>query len=413
MRKYSLLAVLFVAMMLMAACAQPGPVGPPGEVGPPGPAGPEGPVGPAGDKGETGPIGAPGLDYTPAVFVGSEACKECHGELYESYGQTGHAWALTAITDGKAPTFPSTDVKKPPEGYTWDDILYVIGGYNWKARFVDKSGNVITGDAEAKTQYNLENKSLRMGNDWVAYHPGEQVVFDCGSCHTTGYIPEGNQDGLPGLIGVWAEDNVGCEACHGAGGNHVNDPYQVGLTIERDPQLCADCHGLGEQAQVITATNGFISHHDTNIVPFQGVKHIFDCVDCHNPHTTTVHAKGFGAKVTCDGCHFQEAQNQKITDRKHAQCVDCHMPKMIQQAVADPERFTGDMRVHLMGINPSAVPQFNQKGELVGDYLALDFTCKGCHYEGGRAPVLEDERLQEVATGYHDRALAGIENEKK
>jgi hypothetical protein len=134
------------------------------------------------------------------------------------------------VAEGKAPAYPATKLKNPPEGYTWDDILYVIGGFNWKAQFVDKQGNVITGDAEAKTQYNLQNKVLKLGDDWVAWHAGETVGFDCGKCHTTGYIPQGNQDGLAGLQGTWHEDGVGCEGCHGPGSNHVNDPYLEAMT---------------------------------------------------------------------------------------------------------------------------------------------------------------------------------------
>ncbi len=32
-------------------------------------------------------------------------------------------------------------VPDPPEGYTWEDISYVIGGYGWKARFIDLEGH--------------------------------------------------------------------------------------------------------------------------------------------------------------------------------------------------------------------------------------------------------------------------------
>lgn len=413
MRRLIVLLVVVLGIVFVAACAAPaGPVGPPGEIGPAGPAGPTGPGGPAGPVGPRGPEGSAGLDYTASTYVGSSACKECHEELYDTYQETGHAWALTPVTEGKAPAYPFTEVKDAPEGYTWDDILYVIGGYNWKARFVDKQGNVITGGADAKTQFNLPNKQLKLDAEWAAYHPGETRNFDCASCHTTGYIAQGNQNGLPGLIGTWAEDSVGCEACHGAGSNHVNNPYLVEMTIDRSPELCGSCHGRGDTSQVITETNGFISHADTNLVPFEGKKHLFNCSDCHNPHTTTVAAKGFGAKVECEACHLSQATYQKITDRKHAQCIDCHMPKLIQQAAADIERHTGDMRVHTMVINPAEVEQFNKKGELAGPYLALNFTCRGCHYEGGRAPALPDERLIEVATGFHERVLSGSENEK-
>jgi hypothetical protein len=135
-----LLAVLFGLLALVACAAPAGPPGPPGENGPPGPAGPPGPEGPAGERGPAGPEGVAGLDAAAATFVGRDACKECHEELYATYQETGHASALARIVDGEAPSFPFTEVDDPPEGFTWDDILYVIGGYNWKARFVDKQG---------------------------------------------------------------------------------------------------------------------------------------------------------------------------------------------------------------------------------------------------------------------------------
>ena len=50
-----------------------------------------------------------------------------------------------------------------------------------------------------------------MGENWVPYHAGEEKPYNCGTCHTTGYVPEGNQDDMPGMIGTWAEDGIGCE----------------------------------------------------------------------------------------------------------------------------------------------------------------------------------------------------------
>lgn len=409
MRRLIVLLVVIASFALFAACAAPSTQsGPPGEVGPPGPAGPEGPAGPSGPQGPAGPEGAAGLDYRAATYVGSTACKECHEDLYTSQQQTGHAFALNPVTDGKAPTYPTTKLKDPPAGYTWDDILYVIGGFNWKAQFVDKQGNVITGNADAKTQYNLPNKSLKMGDDWVAWHAGETVGFDCGSCHTTGYIPQGNQNGLSGMQGTWHENAVTCEACHGPGSNHVNDPYVQAMTIDRSAALCGDCHTRGVAGEVITTTTGFVTHFDSYEVPFEGKKHLFNCTDCHDPHTSTVAAKGFGAKVACEDCHLEEATYQK---RKHSSCIGCHMPKLIEVAVGNADKHNADMRVHTMTINPNAIEQFDKDGNLAGPYLALNFACRSCHQEG-RAPAFDDAKLTELATGFHDRALAGSEDKK-
>jgi hypothetical protein len=162
-----------------------------------------------------------------AEYVGSETCGECHTEIAERFGKSGHAFKLNRVVDGQPPEYPFTEVLEPPEGYTWDDILYVIGGYNWKARFIDQEGFIITGDEDSTTQYNFANDVVGNDPEWVPYHPGEERPFNCGTCHTTGYNPEGNQEGLPGLIGTWAEDGIKCEECHGPGSLHSENPRGV------------------------------------------------------------------------------------------------------------------------------------------------------------------------------------------
>jgi hypothetical protein len=350
------------------------------------------------------------LDYTAPTYIGSSACQECHEELYETFSTSGHPHILKRVVDGQPPEYPFSAVPNPPEGYSWDDILYVVGGYGWKARFIDLQGYVITGAADATTQYNLENELLDLQDSWVAYHAGEEnLPYDCAGCHTTGYVPEGNQHDLPGLVGVWAEDGVGCEACHGPGSLHANAPYQIKLEVEREGELCSSCH-LRTPVEELMIENGFVTHHDEYGTPFQSKKAVMDCVDCHDPHNTTKYVRGIGIPRDCQDCHFEAAEYQKISNRRHASCVECHMPRAVQVAVSDPEQFSGDMRSHLMAIHPGEIEQFNNRGEWAGAYLALDFACKGCHNELGSGPVLDDERLIEVATGYHDRELVGSEN---
>jgi len=357
----------------------------------------------------TGPAG---VSFAPPVYVGSDACQECHADLYASYRQTGHPYKLNKVVDGQAPTYPFSEVPNPPDGYTWDDISYVIGGYGWKARFIDKDGYIITGNISDTTQYNLPNRNLRMGDNWVSYHAGEEnMPYDCGSCHTTGYQPHGNQDGLPGLIGTWVEDGIGCEECHGAGEHHVNDPYMVDMTINRDAEACGACHRRGDVTQ-IDAKDGFIQHHEQYEELFESKKRVMDCVDCHNPHQTVKYAaRGEAVKTECENCHFENAQYQKINDRRHATCIDCHMPRLTKSALSDPASFTGDLRTHLMAINPLAKSQFDKDG-FSQPYLALDYACRSCHYDGGRGAELDDQQLQEAALGFHDRALSGSLNNR-
>lgn len=427
------IGLLFVLMLLVACSGSVGPAGPAGPVGVPGPQGPEGvagPPGPAGAPGPEGLTGPAGAPFTSPIYVGSDACQECHEGIYTTYQGTGHSHVLNKVVDGKPPVYPFSEVANPPEGYTWDDILYVVGGYGWKANFIDKQGYLITGSIDATTattatnaitttnattattaatQYNLPNKSLKMGDDWVSYHAGEQTPYDCASCHTTGYRPEGNQDNLPGLIGTWQEDNVGCEACHGPGEHHVNDPYQVQMPIYRDSESCGACHSNHETAG-IAGSDGFIHNYQQYTELSTSKKSVMDCVGCHNPHQTVKYAeKGESIKTECESCHFNNVEYQKINDRRHASCIDCHMPLLTSSALNDPASFTGDIRTHLMAINPMATSQFDKDG-FSEPYLAVQSSCRGCHYEGGRGATLTDEELQAAAVGFHDRDLAGSLN---
>lgn len=352
------------------------------------------------------------LDFAAPDFVGSESCAECHQDIYDSFMLTGHPYKLNKVVDGQPPKYPFSEVPNPPEGYTWDDILYVIGGYGWKARFINKDGFIITGDEDATTQYNLYNEDLKMGENWVAYHAGEERPYNCGSCHTTAYSPEGNQDGLPGLIGTWVEDGIGCEECHGPGSQHIQAPIRVSMEVETDSRLCGKCHRRGEDITDIDASGGFIRHHEQYEELFASKKRVMNCVDCHNPHESTVYAPEIAIKADCERCHFDKAKYQKITDRRHAQCIDCHMPRVSKSALADPDIFSGDLRTHLMAINPDATSQFDEEGKMTQPYLALDFACNSCHSEAGRADVIPEQDLVEFATGYHNRDQAGSLNRR-
>lgn len=404
-RKQWFLMMLFITAVvtLVSACT-----GEPGAEGPTGPIGAQGPPGPQGAQGEQGlpgPAGLDGLSYTPPTFIGSDACAECHEEIYDVFMLSGHPYKLNAVVDGQPPQYPFTEISDPPEGYTWDDISYVIGGYNWKARFIDQNGYIITGaDENATTQYNLYNEELDLGDDWVGYHAGEQnLPYDCGSCHTTGYSPIGNQDGLPGLVGTWAAGGVQCEECHGAGSQHAANPIVVRADIDRDAESCGACHSRGAVEEV-NASGGFIQHHEQYEELFQS-KHItLDCVVCHDPHSGVVQLREAGlptVRTECANCHFDEAQYEAGHDNIGVDCIDCHMPRITKSAVGDPNMFTGDLRTHMMAIDPLQVEQFTEDGTVALSQISLNFACRSCHNPDGFATNVTDEELISVAVGYH------------
>ena len=389
---------LLFLLLLLVACA--GSQGAEGPVGPAGAAGPVGPVGPEGPAGESA--------TASQSYVGSERCGSCHEETYEKFVLSGHPFKLTKIENGEPPLFPYDNVtggvSDPPEGYSWDDITYVIGGYGWKARFIGDDGFIITGDEDATTQYNFANDEVGTEAGWVPYHAGEEKPFDCGACHTTGYSLDGHQDDLEGIIGTWVFPGIQCEECHGPGSRHSEDPYGVLMNVDRDSQLCGQCHIRGNPAQ-IDASGGFVRHHEQFEELFNSKHFAISCVTCHDPHASAVYDDpdlnpDQGIRQICESCHWQnEFQNNK----KHlgVDCTDCHMPPMAKSAVGDLELFTGDISSHQFSINPDPdAPQFTEDGAFAMPYITLPYACGQCH-NGEKATIKDLDTLSNMASGYH------------
>ncbi len=343
-------------------------------------------------------------------YVGTETCGQCHEGIYDVFMKSGHPYKLNKVVNGRPPDYPYTEVPDPPEGYTWDDVTYVIGGYNWKARFIGKDGFIITGkegDDSFLGQYNFANPVVGNDASWVKYHAGEKKPYNCGPCHTTGYSDwpkDSHQDGLPGIIGTWAEPGVQCEACHGPGSLHAENPRGVRMVVDRDSEQCGGCHYRGAP-EAVDASGGFIKHHEQYEELFQS-KHItLDCTVCHDPHAGVIQLRKEGKKTTrveCANCHFEQAKYQASDAMKAmVDCIECHMPRVTKSAVGNAAKFTGDIRTHLMAIDPDQAGQFTEDGKYALSQLGLDFACRSCHVEGGSASILTDAQLKQEASGYH------------
>ncbi|MDH3943452.1 MAG: cytochrome c family protein [Anaerolineae bacterium] len=404
--RYALVSMLFLsAALFITACL--------------GGAGPEGPVGPAGPPGPPGPAGPPGDDATLGQgYIGSEKCGVCHEGEYAAFTLSGHPYKLTRITAGEAPSFPydseTGGVLELPEGYGWEDISYVIGGYGWKARFINQEGYIITdlpgesGNDDYLNQYNFANDDVGNDEGWVGYHAGEEnLPYDCGGCHTTGYRPEGHQNDMPGIIGTWELEGIQCEACHGPGSQHSEDPHAVSMPVEYASQLCGECHVRGNPAEM-DASGGFEKHHQQYEDLFNSRHFAVSCVTCHDPHASAIYEDEeinpeMGIIQTCESCHW-EYTARKVS--KHSAgivaCTACHMPPMAKSAVGNIDIYTGDVHSHQFSINtdPNA-PQFSEDGSFVMPYITLQYACMWCH-NGEVYSEKDIDTLVSFAEGYHN-----------
>ncbi len=394
---------ILILSSILAACA--GPQGEQGSVGPAGPAGPEGPAGPIG---EPGPAGEPGP--TGAEYVGDELCSGCHYDLAQVYMKSGHPWSLTPVTDGKIADYPFTQISSLPQGYSPNDISYVIGGYNWKTIFVDSQGYIITGapgspdDPTYLNQFNLGNSALGLSSSWTPYHAGEaEYSFTCGTCHSTGFDNGGNQDNLPGIVGTWTQPGVRCERCHGPGSLHARTQRVSVCKLNAIPPRAGNVICMYPLLLLILK-DGFIQNSDQFGDLSQSKHQILDCLTCHDPHSGAVQLRMDGqqtSRLLCQDCHYQEAQFQN--NPRHVAsgigCTDCHMPRLIQVGSANPQSFTGDMRTHVIAIDPLRANQFNEDGTLATGQISLDYACRRCH-----GVSMPDAELITAATGYHEIA---------
>lgn len=189
------------------------------------------------------------------------------------------------------------------------------------------------------------------------------------------------------------------------------------MQINRDAEQCSACHRPELEGEV-TATGGFIQHDGEYPHLTQGKHAVLQCVECHNPHTGVEQLRQTEQATTrmqCTECHWQQGQYQAV--QTHASmsvsCTECHMPRMIQSAWGDAERFTGDVRTHRMAIDPTQIEQFvapagegeeaeSQGPQVVLPQIGLNFACRHCHGSGFGSPKT-DEELIAAATGYHDR----------
>ena len=319
------------------------------------------------------------VEPEPQSYVGSLACQACHPDLYAEFSKSGHNFKLNPVSAASKPGYyPFGDLPGPPPGYTWADASYVIGGFWWKARFVDKQGYIITG---TQVQYNLAT------DRWVAYEAGVTKPYDCGPCHTTGYRYEGHQNGMEGIVGTWTLNGVQCERCHGPGGKHVDAPYDIRMTIDRSAALCGECHIRGDVSR-IPAKNGFIDHHEQYNELHATKKINFACVDCHDPHISLHRsnpARASAIKAKCETCHYEEAEDYANSTLPHydlgsINCIECHMAYAVKSAEGQLFRYEGDVRSHLFRINTRASAQmFTPDGKYANGYLTLQYVCLRCH----------------------------------
>lgn len=290
-----------------------------------------------------------------AVFVGSEACRICHGGIAEAYAKTAMARA-----SGRVETVA-------PARFTAAGQRYEIGA-DRTLRFEGGTARMdyYVGSNAAGRTYLSERQGwlFELPVTWYAQKgrwdasPGYEgdaevrltraVEPSCLQCHASRVRPvlgTQNRYGDPPFL----EGGVGCERCHGAGSEHVKDPARARmvnparLDAERRDAVCSQCHLTGE-ARIERAGRKFgeyragerLGDYATYFVWALGRRDLK--VTSHVEKLAGSACKGAaGEKLWCGTCHDAHTNADKTqaaclschveAHRREERCADCHMPR--------------------------------------------------------------------------------------
>jgi hypothetical protein len=361
------------------------------------------------------PIDIAAVTSQPKAFVGSDTCKMCHLEHYDSWKMTMHSRMLQDAKKNQDAIIVPIDEKRiredlaklgdklkvPPDQIyvpKLDEILYTIGS-QWKQRYLVKKDDILY---ISPIQYNADT------HRWVNYHEADwdkrPWLLKCGGCHASGVDMEKN---------TFAEPGVSCEACHGNGSWHaalpktavfekretIVNPAKLSMGVAA--QICGSCHNRGKSTMFKGAgwpvgytpgkaletyyvstsfaagddhhlyANEFSKGHHQQYIDWSNSKHAMEgvtCVSCHYVHQIGIpptRSQTFAAgSKQCFQCHELVNKNLGHSIHSFANCVGCHMPRIAKSAES------GDIHSHVF---KTLLPSDTLKNPDIPN------SCQACH----------------------------------
>jgi tetratricopeptide (TPR) repeat protein len=313
----------------------------------------------------------------PAAYAGEERCVGCHRALHQAVLGSRHSRTFYRAKELEELPLPPEPVADPDDPKVKHSIARVDGKLEATTTIGSDVYKVLVEYAVGTTDRYLtplgrdeqgQSRALRLsyhraadGSGWgptagdrghtgtVEEVRGQRIderggVPRCLYCHTTD--SRAARDGRPPLA---ADQGIGCERCHGPGGNHlaavaaklpdlaIASPARA--TPAQVNHLCNQCHILGE-------LEPSTSREDPEWVRSQGASMpwsrcytetagALSCVTCHDPHRNAEKAPGH-YEAKCLGCHTATAGAADASSFRRvvcsvnakSDCISCHMPKV-------------------------------------------------------------------------------------
>ncbi|MFL1485615.1 tetratricopeptide repeat protein [Marinobacter sp. LN3S78] len=350
-------------------------------------------------------------------YVRSSTCAGCHENEHDLWRNSHHDLAMQ-------PAIPGTvlgDFGDTTFDYFGTTSTFYRDGDTYYVRTDGPDGELAdypiayTFGVEPLQQYLIEMPGGRLqalgvvwdtrpksagGQRWYHLYPDEPVRagdelhwtglnqnwnFMCADCHSTNLQKNYDLE-TDTYATTWNAIDVGCEACHGPGQQHVDameaedwgqpfngfelslsraeskvwaidpetgspPPESAGPEMQPELEVCAQCHSRrATQFHGARPEDGLFNHFLPSLLE-EGLYHVdgqvanevyvygsflqsamyhagVTCSDCHNPHSLARKAEG---NALCGQCHqasrFDTGEHHgHPEDSAGAECVACHMP---------------------------------------------------------------------------------------
>lgn len=315
-------------------------------------------------------LATPSPEMAKARFDGVRFTSKLGGTTAFAVGQAGPVVSSVGA-GGKSQTWPIAHVSG-----VWPLEQYVVQTERGKLQALGVAWDSRTAAAGGERWFHV------YGADGIA--PRDPLFFTaatqnwnhvCADCHST-WVERRYDVTKDAFDSRWAEQAVGCEACHGPGAEHVRTaqatgrpaPFAVRLKLAEpwlpsangsptprsqddvEVEVCAPCHSRRKPLKEgFVASDPFLDAFEPELL-WPGRYHadgqvegeVYEwgsflqsrmhragvrCSDCHDAHSGKLYAAGNALCVRChEPTRFDVPAHSHHSGENAARCIDCHMP---------------------------------------------------------------------------------------
>jgi tetratricopeptide (TPR) repeat protein len=307
------------------------------------------------------------LEHEPGPYVGSARCASCHREASRAVLSSRHSTTFALAREAVKLPLPPGPLADPGDSSVVHSFRRAADGIHVESRVGDRVFRAVARYVFGSPDYYTtlvgpddrgRPRLLRMsyydsprGKGWdvstgLEPKPSDRAEFlgreldsrdgvrRCLGCHTSNFRSILDESGPES-----ADPAIGCEACHGPGGNHIQavsgDFADTAIVSPRNSsaatinEVCSRCHGLGHLDAFSGADEdpGWLRFQSTTMYRsrcYTESGERLHCLYCHDPHRNAATSPS-AYEGKCRSCH--DSGRTRCPVNPAGGCIECHMPR--------------------------------------------------------------------------------------